>query len=128
MSVQGNVVGNDGLVSWLIAQIIALGTLLASLAGWLPYAAIAALPSLYYAVMLWETRTFVHFRNNWRQKHIARKYVKLKQREKVTLAKLEAIELLRSARVEAREKVAHAAHEAEVMVVKQATNPLPPKS
>ncbi len=120
MSLAGNsAVGNDGIVSWFITQLIALGTLLASLAGWIPYAIVAAIPTLYYLVMLWETRTFVHLRNNWRTKRIARRYIKAQARAKIALAKLDAIELLRHARHDAREKVEQASAEAAKLVVQK---------
>ena len=105
-------------------QTISVSALIAAVTGWVPFA-LAAIPIVYYLIMIWETRTVVHWRNNWKQKRIAKQYAKLKAREKVTLAQLEAIELLRTARVEAREKVAHAAHEADVMLTKTASNPPP---
>ena len=108
-------VGHDGFFSWLTQSVVA-SVFWAALTGWLPYA-IAMVPIVFYLIMIWETRTVVHFRNNWRQKHIAKKYAKLKAREKVTLAKLEALELLRTARAEARETVLHAQHEAAKLVV-----------
>ena len=106
--------GHDGVFSWLTQSIFAT-VFWAALTGWLPYA-IAMIPIVFYLIMIWETRTVTHLRNNWRQSHIAKTYAKLKAREKVTLAKLEALELLRTARVEARETVKHAEHEAAKLV------------
>ena len=116
-------VDNLNLDGWF-TQTISVTALFAAISGWVPFA-IAAIPIIYYLIMIWETRTIVHWRNNWKQKRIAKKYAKLKAREKVTLAQLEAIELLRSARVEAQEKVAHATHEADVLLTKTASNPPP---
>ena len=125
MQGQGSVVGNDGVFSWL-TQSAAATALWAALTGWLPYA-VAAIPLIFYLIMIWETRTVVHMRNNWRQKRLAWRYAKLKAREKVTLAKIEAIELLRSARVEAHERIKVAESEAAKLVVEQNTAAHAPK-
>lgn len=122
MSVQGNVVGNDGIIGWIILQLAALGALIASLAGWLPYALIAAIPTIYYLLMIWEMRTVQHFVNNWRTRRIARRYAKAQAKAKIALARLEAIDLLRHARHEAREKVEQASAEAAKLVVQQTTD------
>jgi hypothetical protein len=114
-------VHSDNLVGWLVTQLVALGALLASLAGWIPYAIVAAIPTIYYLLMIWEMKTVVHWRNNWVQKRIARKYARLKAREKVTLAKLEAMEVQRRARVAARETIHQAEFEAEKLVAKNST-------
>jgi uncharacterized membrane protein len=116
MHVQGNVVGDSGLFGWL-GGTAAMSALWAALTGWVPYA-VAIIPLIYFLIMIWETRTFTHARYNWMQKHIARKYAKLKAREKVTLAKLEAMEVQRKARVTAREAIKEAEFEAEKLVVK----------
>lgn len=118
MSLQGAIVDEHSttIFGWL-PQTVAVTTLWATFAGWFPYA-IAAIPIIYYCIMIWETKTVVHIRSNWRTRCIARQYIRLKAREKITLAKLEAIELLHTARVAARETVHRAEHEADVLVVK----------
>jgi hypothetical protein len=129
MSVQGNVVHSDNLVGWLVTQLVALGALLASLAGWIPYAIIAAIPTIYYLLMIWEMRTVQHALNNWRTKRIAKKYAKAQARAKIALARLEAIDVIRNARHEARDKVEQAAADAAKLVIKQtadAKTKLPP--
>jgi hypothetical protein len=98
MSVQGNIVSSDNLVGWLVTQLVALGALLASLAGWIPYAIIAAIPTIYYLLMIWEMKTVQHALNNWRTKRIAKKYAKAQAKAKIALARLEAIDVLRNAR------------------------------
>jgi hypothetical protein len=39
-----------------VAHVASLGTLLAAWQGWLPHFA-AVIPAVYYAVLLWETKT-----------------------------------------------------------------------
>ena len=120
MEMPGHAVGSEGgLIGWLILQLSALGTLILTYIGFLPYAIGVSIPMLYYIIMIWEMRTVQHFVNNWRTRRIARRYAKAQAKAKVALARLEAIDLLRHARHEAREKVEQAAVEAAKLIVQK---------
>lgn len=95
---------------------LSLGTIAGVMLQVLPVLAVL-LPVIYYAILIWESKTFSHWRNNRRQKRAAKKVAKLKAKAKVIQAKLEAEETVRHAATAAAEKVATAAAEAKTMVV-----------
>jgi hypothetical protein len=97
-----------------------------SLLGWLPFL-LAAIGSLvgttYYCVSLWETRTVQHWVRNYRMKRNARRLMKLKAKEKIAVAKIEAAELKRQARVAARDLIEREIAEAAKLVAQSKTIP-----
>lgn len=64
--------------------------------------------AIFYAVQLYESRTFQHWKNNFLLKHRARKLARLQARAVVTAAQIAALEKIRLARREARELVEEA--------------------
>lgn len=103
----------------------AAGTgLLAIILGWLPpiiglLGGLAA--TTYYVICVWESRTVQHYVGNWRMKRKAKRIARLKAREKILTAELEALEVVREAKTVAAEKVAFAAHEATKQLIHEAT-------
>lgn len=102
-------------------NIISLGTLFAALSGIAPPIA-ALLSAVWFAVQIYESRTFQHWKRNRQMKSRAKKLAKLRAREKVTLAEIEAIERLRHARSEALEIVAAARAEADALIAHEAAD------
>ena len=101
-------------------DVIAAGGIVGTLMGYLP--AIASILSIiWFGIQIYESRTFVHWKNNWLMKRKAKKIARLKAREKILAAQILAIETVRAARVEAREKVATAKTEATLDVVHDVT-------
>jgi hypothetical protein len=90
--VQGTSVDKISLDGWF-TQTISISALFGAIFGWWPYV-VAAIPIIYYLIMIWETRTVVQFRNNWLQRRLSRRYAKLKVQEKKTADRLAAVELL----------------------------------
>lgn len=78
-----------------------LGALAAAAMGWLP-GVIAIIPAIYYLILIWESKTVQHWINNRRMVWRARKIARLRAKEKVITAKLEAMRVLKVARQDAR--------------------------
>lgn len=78
------------------------------LATWLGYlpavgaALVTTLGAIFYAIQIYESNTFQHWRSNHLMKRKARKLAKLRAKEKLVLAKIEALQTLKVARVEAQ--------------------------
>lgn len=72
--------------------------------GWLPYMA-AGVGLVWYCIQIWESRTIQHWWRNRQMVKRAKKIAKLRAREKVILAELDALELKRAAQHAAVEKV-----------------------
>lgn len=101
-------------------DILAGGAILGSLLQMLP--ALAALVGLiFYTIQIWESRTVQHWHQNRKMVRKARKISRLKAKEKVIVAQLEALETLRQARVTARDKVEIAKVEAAKLVAQETT-------
>lgn len=101
----------DTPVTQWIGHSLSLGVIVATLAQFLPAFAAAA-AAIWYAVQIYESDTCQHWLEKRRMKHKARKIASLRAQQKVLLAELEALEIVREARVVAADKVASAAHEA----------------
>ena len=115
---------STGFFGWLntwVGAVFNVGVIAAVLHGVVPFM-VVVVPTVYFCMMIWEMRTTQHFVRNWRTKRIAKKYAKAQARAKVALAKLDALEVIRRARHEARDVVDHAASEAAKLVVKQTTD------
>lgn len=98
-------------LSHVVGHAVSVGAIAGSAWGFLPvFAALVAL--IWYLIQIWESRTVQHYVANRRMVHRQRRINKLRAKEKVILAKLEAMEVVRSARAAAREKVEVAASEA----------------
>lgn len=88
---------------------------LAALTGWLPavLTIIATVFSiLWFGLCIWESRTVQHWKRNMQLKRRARKLVRYKAKEKIILAEIAALEMVREARTMARDHVEHAKSEA----------------
>lgn len=94
------------------------GAIVALILAWSGYlapllTALATVASLvWFAICIWESSTIQHWKNNLIMRHRARKLARLKARELKVQASITAIELLRSARTDAKEVVAAAAADA----------------
>lgn len=101
-------------------DVLAAGSIIGTIVGWLPAIA-SVLSILWFCIQIYESRTFIHAKNNWLMRRKAKKIAKLKAREKILAAQIQAIETVRSAKVEAREKVAAAKTEAILDVIHGST-------
>lgn len=87
-----------------VVDAIGAGAIIAAIIGYLPIIA-AAVALVWYVIQIWESRTIQHWVENRRMVRKAKKVARLKARERVIVAQLEALEALRQARVDARDKV-----------------------
>lgn len=122
MRLKGAVMNDPQLdLSHWIGHGLSLAAILSTLAGLLP--AIAALAAVvWYAVQIYESETCQKWLDKRRMKWKARRIAKLRAEQKVLLAELEALEVVREARVAAAEKVAVAAKDAAVLLTNQRTH------
>jgi uncharacterized membrane protein len=93
--------------------------LVLTILGYLPtiLAVIASLLGvIWFLICIFESRSYTHWSRNRNMKRNARRLMKLRAREKVVIAKIEAAETLRQARVAARELVDRQIAEAEKLV------------
>lgn len=95
--------------------------IIGTMAGWLPYiAAVAAL--VWYIIQIWESQTI----QNWHNSRVAvrrvRQIAKLKAKEKLIAATLEALHVVHAAQSVASDIVATAAVEAVALKAKQETD------
>ncbi len=95
-----------------------IAALVAAIAGWVPVI-VAVIPAIYYLILIWESSTVQHYIRNLRMRRQARKILRLKAKAKVVQAKLDAEELVRQARAQAKETIKVAAHEAATLKVKE---------
>lgn len=96
-----------------VIDTISVGAVVGVILGLLP--AIAALgAAVWYLIQIWESRTCQHWIANRRMKYRARKIARLKAKQKVLEAKLQAAGVLKEARYVARDKVETATAEAAV--------------
>ena len=104
----------------IIGDVISAGAILGTILGDLPYVAAFA-GMIWYTIQIWESRTVQHW---WRTRQMirkAKKITKLRAKEKVIVAQLEALELIRHAKVDARTKVETAKVEAAKLEAHEAT-------
>lgn len=104
---------------WL-GDLASAGAIVGVVVGWFPLIAAVA-GFIWYAIQIWESRTVQHWFQNRRMVRKAKKIAKLKAKEKVIVAQLEALETLRQARVDARDKVEIAKVEAAKLVAQEET-------
>lgn len=109
---------NDG-TPW--GHIIAILSLLGSLLALLP-AVVALFAAVYYVIQIYESDTTQKWLEKRRMVRKARRIARLRAEQKVLLAELEALEVVREARVIATSKIAAAAHEAAVDSANHATH------
>lgn len=83
------------------------GGVVAVIAGIIP-PIVGLLAIVFYSITIYESRTIQHWLRNHQMKVKAKKLMKLRSKAKVVAAEIEALELVRVARVAAREKVAAA--------------------
>lgn len=96
-------------------HLTALGAFAVSLAGYIPYL-FAALPAIYYVILIWESKTVQDWNARRKQRKLARQSAKLKAQALVVDAKIEAAALVKVAQVQAAAKVENAAVDAEKLV------------
>jgi|ERR1700676_4064636 len=119
MSVQGQMAGDTGVLS-LVTHTFSAGVFVGYLSGMLPVF-VAFIPSVWCLICIWESSTVQHWVRNRRMIYKAHRIARLKAREKVIMAQLDALEVIREARTIAKEKVAIAEHEAAKLVVTEDT-------
>jgi len=91
------------IAAWA-ADVVSAAAIIGSILGYLPYfAALAGL--VWYCIQIRESKTVQHWLENRRMVQRAKKIAKLRAKEKVIVAELEAMELSRHAKIEARDKV-----------------------
>lgn len=88
-------------------DVVAASAVAATFLQWLPPVS-ALLGIIWFLIQIWESRTVRHAIANWRQKRRAARLLRLRAQQKVIVAKLEAFDLVRAAKAEAVERVAHA--------------------
>lgn len=104
----------------VVADAVSAGVVISTIVGYLP--AIAAIICvLWYLIQIWESRTVQHWWRNRQMVRKAKRIARLKAKEKVIVAQLEALETLRQARVDARDKVELAKVEAAKLVAHETT-------
>lgn len=103
-----------------VAHPASAGVIVATMVGWLPSFA-ALLSVIWFLICIFESKTFQHWKRNLQMRYRARKLVRLRAAETITVAKIAALEKLRAARVEAREMVAGAKAEAAATAVHETT-------
>lgn len=109
----------NGSVSKAI-DLISAGTIIATIIGYLPIIA-AAVALIWYCIQIWESRTVQHWWTNRQMIKKAKRIARLKAKEKVIAAQLEALESIRQAKADARDKVAIATVEAAKLQLKEET-------
>jgi hypothetical protein len=110
------VLENQFDLSHWVGHVTSIIAALGAFMGLLP-SAVALVALIWYSVQLYESRTVQHYLRNRKMVRKAKKIARLRAKEKVIIAELEALEVMREAKATAREKVAKASHEAEVLVV-----------
>ena len=109
------------VMNWMdgwTGHVLSFGALFAALGGFIP--PVAALASaIWFAVQIYESRTYQHWRRNRMMRAAAKKLAKLKAKQKITLAEIAAIERIRHARAEANDLMAEAKAEAAVLLVNE---------
>jgi len=103
---------------WWSVHGAALLTVIGALLQLLPAVAAAA-GAIYYLIQVWETRTIQHWWNNRKMRLKAEKIARLRAKEKVIQAQLEAEGEVRQARAKARAKVEAASQEAAALLVQE---------
>ncbi len=103
------------------ALLALLGRFFGFLGDGITYAgALAAL--VWFCIQIWRSREIQHWWNNRMQVRWAKRLVRVKQQEKIAVAKIEALARLRAARVEARDLLETAKVEAATQAVHDTTS------
>lgn len=110
----------NGNGTWHAIDTLGAGTIIATVLGYLPAVA-AGVALLWYMIQIWESKTIQHWLENRRMVRKAKKIARLKAKEKIISAELEALETVRQAKAEARDKVAIATVEAAKIQIKEET-------
>jgi hypothetical protein len=76
---------------------------------------------IWFCLQIWENRTFQHWIMNRRMVSRARKVARLKAREKILVAKIEALQMQRQARADARALLENAATDAKAKLADAAS-------
>lgn len=108
-------------VSHWAGHAFSAGAIIATVAGWLPVIA-ALVAAVWYVLQIYESATCQKFLDKRRRLYKARRIAKLRAQQKVLLAELEGLEVLRQARDVAADKVAVAASEAATLLINQKTH------
>ncbi len=95
----------------LAGDVLGAGAIVGTFLGYLPLVA-AFLALIWYVIQIWESRTVQHWWRNRQEVKKAKRLVRLRAKEKILVAKIEALAQVRAARVEARDKVEQAKVEA----------------
>ena len=94
-----------------VGDVISAGAIVGSFLGYFPI--VAALAGfVWYVIQIWESRTVQHWWRNRQEIKKAKKLVRLRAKEKILIAKIEALAQVKAARIEARDKVEAAKVEA----------------
>ena len=100
----------------VIADFVSAGAILGTAIGYFPlFAAFVGL--VWYSIQIWESRTIQHWAQNRKMVLKAKRIARLKAKEKVIVAQLDALESIRQARVTARDRVETAKVEAAKLLV-----------
>jgi hypothetical protein len=99
------------------SQAAAIGAFVASLAGWLPYF-FAALPAIYYIILIWESKTVQGLVERRRQRRLVKETARLRAKALVLNAQVAAGEKVADAKVVASTMVDEAAVDAQVLLAK----------
>lgn len=96
------------------------GAIVAAALGYLPAVA-AGVALFWYLIQIWESRTVQHWLANRQMVRKAKKIARLRAKEKVISAQLEALESIRQAKADARDRVEIAKVEAEKLQIREET-------
>lgn len=97
---------------------LSAGAILGAFLGALP--AFAALVGvIYYVIQIYESTTVQKWMDKGRRARKTRRIAKIKAEQKVLVAELDALEVVREARAIAENSVAAASHEAAVVLAKE---------
>ena len=94
-------------------------TTILGFAGWLPFIGnviVSIVGFIWFMICIKESKTYIHWTRNRAMKRNARRLVKLRAKEKIAIAKIEAAEKMRQARVAARDLLDHEIAEAAKLV------------
>lgn len=101
------------------AQLTAIGGFAVSLSGYIPYL-FAALPAIYYIILIWESKTVQDWVSRRRERKAAVKLAKLKAQTLVVAAQIDAAKDVKVAQVQAAATVDNAAIDARALIAKTA--------
>lgn len=112
---------SDARPIYWAADTLSASAIVASLLGYLPVI-FAAVGAVWYVIQIWESRTVQHWIQNRRMVRQAKRIARLRAKEKVITAQLEAMESIRQAKHNAVEKIETARVEAAKIQIKEETD------